>query len=148
MTTIRPARTGELAVIETALREAGLPVAGVAAHLDEFVVAEHEGAIVGCAGIERYGHAALLRSVAVAPHMRGTGLGQRLTAACIDAARAQGISALALLTETAENFFPRFGFTLVDRAELPAELHASDELRGACPASAKAMLLYLPAAPR
>jgi len=148
MTTIRRARTGELSLIETVLRDAGLPVVGVAAHLDGFVVAEHDGAIVGCAGVERYGDAALLRSVAVTSGMRGTGLGQRLTAACIDATRADGISSLALLTETADEFFPRFGFALVERSDLPDVLNASEELRGACPASARAMLLHLSAAPR
>jgi amino-acid N-acetyltransferase len=148
MTTLRPARSDELSAIETVLRDAGLPVAGVAAHLDGFVVAEHEGAVVGCAGLERYGDAALLRSVAVTPEMRGTGLGQRLTSACIDTARANGIVSLALLTETAEEFFPKFGFVLVDRSELPDALQASEELRGACPASAKALLLHLSAAPR
>ena len=149
MTTIRPAHAAELTTIERMLRDAGLPIAGVAAHIDGFLVAEHEGVIVGCAGLERYGGAALLRSVAVAPGMRGTGLGQRLTSATIETARAQGLTTLALLTETAEEFFPRFGFVLVARSDLPGSLHASEELRGACGVSAKAMLLNLSAdAPR
>jgi amino-acid N-acetyltransferase len=143
MTTIRRVSDGDLAAVQTLLRDAGLPLAGVDVHLDGFVVAEESGAIVGCAGLERYGDAALLRSVAVAPALRGAGLGQRLTAACIDAARAAGITKLALLTETAEGFFPRFGFTAVARTSLPEALHESEELRGACPATAKAMLLNL-----
>ena len=148
MVTIRSARRGDLAAIEAVLRDAGLPVVGVQEHVDEFIVAEQDGALVGCAGLERYGDAGLLRSVAVTSNMRGTGLGQRLTAASIDAARSQGITSLALLTETADGFFPRFGFAPVARADLPTALHASEELRGACPASARAMLLNLAAAPR
>jgi amino-acid N-acetyltransferase len=148
MVTIRPARARELPAIEATLRDAGLPLAGVADHLHEFIVAEHEGTIAGCAAIERYGAAGLLRSVAVTSKMRGTGLGQRLTSASIDAARERGLTSLALLTETAEGFFPRFGFVFVARADLPEALHASEELRGACPASAKVMLLDLVTGPR
>jgi amino-acid N-acetyltransferase len=112
-------------------------------HLRDFVVAEAGGAMVGCAGIERYGATALLRSVAVAEPERGTGLGGRLTHACLAAARAAGIATVVLLTETADEYFPRFGFRAVERAALPASVSASAELRGACPDSARAMLLEL-----
>jgi amino-acid N-acetyltransferase len=48
---------------------------------------------------------------------------------------------LALLTETADEYFPRFGFTAVERTELPVELEASPELRGgACVTTAGALL--------
>ena len=148
MISIRPARRTELPAIQALLRESGLPVAGVDAHVDEFLVAEEDGGLVGCAAVERYGDAGLLRSVAVRASMRGTGLGQRLTEACIDAARAKGLTTLSLLTETAEKFFPRFGFVAVEQRALPDALKASEELRGACPASARAMILELAPAGR
>ena len=44
-----------------------------------------------------------------------------------------------LLTTTAPDWFPRFGFTVARREELPEVLNASEELRGACPSSAVAM---------
>ena len=47
---------------------------------------------------------------------------------------------VALLTETAAGWFPRFGFHLVDRAALDPALAASAELAGACPATAQAFL--------
>ena len=53
------------------------------------------------------------------------------------------LAELYLLTTTAEGFFPRLGWEPVARAELPAELAGSQELRGACPASAAAMRLRL-----
>jgi amino-acid N-acetyltransferase len=49
-------------------------------------------------------------------------------------------AAVALLTETGANYFPRFGFTAVDRDRVLAALAASVELQGACPASAHALL--------
>ncbi|HJU73587.1 MAG TPA: arsenic resistance N-acetyltransferase ArsN2 [Gemmatimonadaceae bacterium] len=143
MTTIRSARASDLQAVTTLLQEAKLPIAGVEAHLRDFLVAEDESSIVGCAGLERYGDAALLRSVAVTPALRGTGLGQRLTAACLDMARTSGIATVVLLTETAEKFFPRFGFTVVPRTQLPQAVQASEEFRGACPDSARAMMLAL-----
>jgi len=47
--------------------------------------------------------------------------------------------ALYLLTTTAEEYFPSFGFEKVERSSVPAELNDSAELKGACPASATVM---------
>ncbi len=55
----------------------------------------------------------------------------------LDAVRA--LLASVLLTTTAEDWFPRFGFVRIARDAVPAALHASAELRGACPASAAVM---------
>ena len=54
-------------------------------------------------------------------------------------AQEQGVAAVYLLTTTAENYFPAFGFERIDRSEVPLELDASEELKGACPASAIVM---------
>lgn len=66
-------------------------------------------------------------------------MGQRLTVAALDLARQRGVQELYLLTTTAGDFFPRFGFTPIARAEMDPALESSEELRGACPASALAM---------
>jgi amino-acid N-acetyltransferase len=142
MTTIRPAESDDFPAVAALLAEAGLPLAGVQAHIRDFVVAEAVS-VIGCAGLERYGEAALLRSVAVAESARGAGIGQRLTRACIDAARASGVATLVLLTETADEFFPRFGFVAVERAALPEAVQQSEEFRGACSTTAVAMVLGL-----
>jgi amino-acid N-acetyltransferase len=141
--TIRPARPSDLPSIAALLLGARPPIAGVQDHLDGFLVAERQGRLIGCAGIERHGQAALLRSVAVAAEERGRGLGARLVVACLERAREAAVSSVSLLTETAESFFPRFGFVPVDRLELPRALADSEELRGACPESARAQMLEL-----
>jgi amino-acid N-acetyltransferase len=51
----------------------------------------------------------------------------------------RGLRALYLLTTTAEHYFPRFGFTRVDRSAVPADIRATEEFRSACPASATVM---------
>lgn len=141
-----PARAEDLAEVLALLAGAGLPAAGVADHFPRgFVVARDpaDGALAGAAGVEAHGRAGLLRSVAVRAERRGSGLGQELVRAAVALARAEGLGELYLLTTTAEGFFPRLGFEPVTRAELPAELEGSEELRGACPASAAAMRLRL-----
>jgi N-acetylglutamate synthase-like GNAT family acetyltransferase len=54
-------------------------------------------------------------------------------------AEARGFRALYLLTMTAEQYFPRFGFQPIDRDAVPAAVRATAEFREACPASATVM---------
>lgn len=86
---------------------------------------------------------ALLRSTAVAPDWRGTGLGRRLVTHVIAEAESRGIKALYLLTTTAERYFPSFGFVKTQRDAVPDEVKQSVEFREACPASATVMSLDL-----
>jgi amino-acid N-acetyltransferase len=125
------------------LDRTGLPADGLAEHFTAAVVARRDGHLVGSAALELYSEGALLRSVAVDPGVRGVGLGQRLTEAAISRARAHRVPALYLLTTTAENFFPRFGFTRITRDEVPPSVQQSIEFRGACPSSAFAMMKSL-----
>jgi amino-acid N-acetyltransferase len=86
-----------------------------------------------------YGAAALLRSAVVADQARGRGVGAALLDRLLEHARARGVRQVYLLTTTAEDWFPRFGFTRIARQAVPAALHASAEFRGACPDSATVM---------
>jgi amino-acid N-acetyltransferase len=121
------------------LHDSALPTEGVAEWLDQFWVAEHQGRVVGVAGLERYGDAGLLRSVAVAPGWRGSGLGRALVDRVLEDGRAAGVRDVYLLTTTAEHYFPRLGFGCVEREDVPAAVRASAEFTGACPASAIVM---------
>jgi amino-acid N-acetyltransferase len=145
MVLIRPIRPEDAVSVRQLLSDAGLPVAG----LDQAwttLVADDAHEIVGVAALERHGppaaHVFLLRSLAVRPGRRGHGLGAALVTAALAAADADaGMTAtVALLTETADGYFDKFGFTPVERDTLPAVLSASPELRGACPDSARAYL--------
>jgi amino-acid N-acetyltransferase len=110
------------------MQQAHLPTDGLSEHLDAAFVARDGGRVVGSAAIEIYADGGLLRSVAVDADHRGAGLGERLTAAAIDEARAPEAPALYLLTTTAERFFPRFGFERISargRARVGAGLRSS-----------------------
>lgn len=120
-----------------------LPLDGVDDHVRTMVVAEQGPVVIGVAAVELYADGALLRSVAVAPEAQGRGLGQRLTDAALDAARARGVHTAFLLTTTAERFFPKMGFEVISRQEVPASVQASVEFQSACPASAVVMRKHL-----
>jgi len=121
------------------LSASGLPIDGLLDHLDTAFVARRGQETVGCAALEVYSDGALLRSVAVAPGARGAGLGQALTGAAVSLAEDLGMPAVYLLTTTAERFFPRFGFSVVRRSDVPAGVQQSVEFRTACCASAIVM---------
>ncbi|TLY54076.1 MAG: GNAT family N-acetyltransferase, partial [Gemmatimonadetes bacterium] len=82
---------------------------------------------------------ALLRSVAVAAAVRGQGLGQRLTTAALELASRHGVRTVYLLTETAGEFFPKLGFTMIERSAVDPAVQVSQEFTTACPASALVM---------
>ena len=138
--TIRRASSGDLPAIEQLLTASALPTAGVRESLEGFLVAEHEGALVGVVGIEACCDYGLLRSTAVDPIWRSRGLGRRLVERAIAEAESRGTKALYLLTTTAERYFPSFGFTPTTRDAVPDEVRATEEFRDACPASAVVMM--------
>jgi amino-acid N-acetyltransferase len=140
---IESARSDDLPAIRTLLDEHRLPHAAIERHVGDSLVARADDRVIGCAAVERYGAAGLLRSVAVAAAHRGTGLGIRLTAAALDHARARGVRTLYLLTETAADFFPRFGFRRVARAAVDPAVRQSVEFTSACPETALAMVTEL-----
>lgn len=134
---VRLARADDRGEVGALLRGARLGVEDLdTAFPGGYVVAESGGRVVGVAGIERYGPHALLRSVAVAEVLRGSGVGEALVRDRLAAAEADGAQDVWLLTTTAERWFPRFGFVHAERAMVPAPLQASAEVSHACPASA------------
>jgi len=140
----RTAQPDDWPTIAGLLQNAGLPLDGAQAHLSGFTLAVRAGQLAGCAALERYGSTALLRSVAVAEAERGRGLGQALVRNLLEQARQEGLRQIVLLTETAGDFFPRFGFRAINRADVPAPLLASAEFQtNCCPLSATVMQLDL-----
>ena len=136
---LRTARSADLPRVLSLLNSAGLPTAGVAEAFSHFVVAESEDQVIGAAGLEVYGASALLRSVVVEDSWQGSGVGRRLIENALDEAKQRAINDVFLLTTTAEHYFPRFGFTCVNRESAAAEVQASVEFQGACPDTAVLM---------
>ena len=139
--TITAGTVADLAAVENLLERSDLPTAGVAACVDSLLVARAGQHVIGSAALECYNEAALLRSVAVYPTLRGAGVGHQLMEAALATAQQRGVRELYLLTTTAGDFFPRFGFQPFDRAAVPAAVKASAEFTSLCPDSALVMRL-------
>lgn len=138
--TLRATRPDDRPAAEALLGALDLPLAGLDACFPTSWVAEAaDGPLVGLAGVELYPDGALLRSVAVHPDWRGTGLGRALVGRALDGARSAGARDAYLLTTTAERWFPRFGFVAIARDEVPPRVRQSIEFREACPSSAVVM---------
>ena len=135
----RHAEAGDWPAVRDLLAEAGLPLDGAADAFATGVVARDGDRLVGCAAIEPYDGAALLRSVAVVPDQRSTGVGTGLVRALEDLARDRGAVRLILLTETAERWFSRLGYEVIDRSVVPADVARSIEFETACASTAVAM---------
>ncbi|MGQ0646665.1 MAG: arsenic resistance N-acetyltransferase ArsN2 [Gemmatimonadaceae bacterium] len=141
---IRAATAEDLKAVSRLLEAARLPVDGLEDQFGPaYAVAELDGQIVGAEGVERYADAGLLRSAVVAAEFRGRGLGDDLTRNRLDWARDSGLREVWLLTTTAADYFPRFGFERAERHAAPVAVRSSREFREACPASAVAMRLDL-----
>jgi len=136
---IRPAGPADLEEVLELLDHNKLPRADVERHLGTLLVAREGQRIIGCAGVELYGSAGLVRSIAVDLPHRGLGLGIQLTEAILAVARSRGLKTVYLLTETAAAFFPRFGFRSIRREEVDPAVQQSVEFAKACPTSAQAM---------
>lgn len=141
---IRPATSGDLVAVEEALLAAGLPTAGVRDQFGpSYVVAESDGVVIGATGIEVHRDFGLLRSAVVVAAWRKKGVGDALTRDRIAWSRREGLQALYLLTNTAADYFPRFGFARVERAVVPNAIQASREFAETSCASATVMMLPL-----
>lgn len=100
--------------------------------VQEFVVAEHAGAVVGCGALHvMWEDIAEIRTVAVRPEMHGNGVGSAILVALLDRARELAVRRVFCLTfETA--FFSRHGFepiaeAPIDHAVYEQMLQSDDE---------------------
>jgi amino-acid N-acetyltransferase len=136
---IERARPEDLDDVLGLLSEHHLPPDGLHDHVGTLLVARQDGRLVGSAALEMYADGALLRSVAVAPALQRHQLGRELTEAAIRLAQDRQLPAIYLLTTTAADYFPRFGFERVTRADVPAGVQQSVEFTSACPSTAIVM---------
>jgi len=132
--------------VEALLVSAGLPVSdlGQAAGVDLFGVRD-ASRLVGVIGIEAYGSAGLLRSLAVEEAHRKCGLGRTLVEHAESWASRRGVKQLYLLTTSAAAFFSRLGYEAMPRSEAPLAVAGTTQFAGLCPASSIAMRKVLAA---
>ena len=137
--TIRKATQQDLSSIQELLSASKLPIDGISPHLQNFLVAEMNGKIIGTIGLEIYQKTGLLRSAAVMPDLQNKGIGNRLLNMIVDYAKEQGIQELLLLTTTAQNYFAQKGFVTINRDVVQGNVLSSSEFQDGCPAAAICM---------
>ncbi|HLF17138.1 MAG TPA: GNAT family N-acetyltransferase [Candidatus Thermoplasmatota archaeon] len=137
---IRAATPADQRAVKALLAFAGLPEAGLESTrlwvLDD-------GGVVGAVGLKVHGRSALLRSLVVVPSRRGRGEGRLLLNHAIAEARRAGCTQVGALTTTIAPWLARLGWRPTPTKDLPRELYASAELKGACRDTAAAFLLPL-----
>jgi len=129
---IRTAQEADLPMIHTLLTENGLTTDGVKENLNNFLVADHQG-IVGVIGLELSDTAVMLRSLAIDKEMRKRGIGSALVEHSLNIAQTGGRKEMYLLTNTADKFASRWGFSNIERSEIPKILIQSSALNSSCP---------------
>jgi amino-acid N-acetyltransferase len=125
MAEIRRARADDIPRIAELIKSEGLPPYDLDEYVGTFFVLDDDGALVGCAGLEPYGPAALVRSVVVLPERRGNSDGRRLVERTLAEAAERGVRRAYLFTMNAGPFFQRLGFREIEPEEFEEAVRAS-----------------------
>ena len=90
--------------------------------LASYVVADHDGRVIGCGGLEQYSsNTAEIFGLATSPDKSVRGAGSAIVQALIEKARAENISHVFALT-LAPAFFQKMGFRTVQHSDLPMKV--------------------------
>lgn len=127
---VRAARTGDVAVIRQLVdtyapdrRLLGKATVTLYEDIQEFVVAEDAGGIVGCGALHvMWQDLAEVRTVAVHPAVLRRGVGRAIVAHLIDRAAAVGVARVFCLTFEV-GFFERLGFAEISGTPISAEVY-------------------------
>ena len=133
---ILKATSGDYDNVTALLSSQHLPAEDIDKTLSHFFVAKEEGAVTAVIGLEVYGTAGLLRSMATDPAHRNKGIASMLVLELINYAKQKGIQEVFLLVETAETYFAKKGFIRIRMDEVPIAIKRSSEFSHLCPSSA------------
>ncbi len=128
---LRPAKPEHVPARKALLKTHGLPAAELEDWLEHFVVAERDGRLIGCGGLELYveDSAGLVRSMAVEGDLHGTGVGRNILEWVEAHGSELGLRRLFLFTIDAAPFYERFGYELVGLDAFPASAQRSWQYR-------------------
>ena len=142
--TPRKATPADFGGIIRLLQASQLPTGDLSSDLPHFFVIEKDGEIIASAGVEIYRNLGLIRSVAVDEDYRKRSLATILLDRLMSYVSVQQITALYLITTTAERYFAQKGFHSVNRDKVPAPIALSSEFTTICPSTAIVMMKELP----
>ena len=111
---IRKATQADLKDIKTILSFYYLDTENVEKNLPEFIVAQTNNKIIGCACLD-LGDVVELRSIAILPSYRNKGVGSKLVDVILK--HAQDLTDIVYLRTTSPVFFEKKGFTKLQNSE-------------------------------
>jgi N-acetylglutamate synthase-like GNAT family acetyltransferase len=125
-----PAVRGDTFELAEFLRGVDLTTSGIGeAGVRLWIDLDGDGRVVGSTGFELEGSDALLRSVAVASTLRGTGRGTELARFALDRAGELGATRAWLFSRRSGPFWQGLGFERADITELAAALASTHQVR-------------------
>ncbi len=129
----------DIPTIKTLLKENYLPYDDIDRHIKHFIVAKEQGIIVGTIGLELLTPYSLLRSLVVNQNHRSKGIASNLLSRIIEYAKSVNIAELFLLTTTAEAYFIKKDFSVLNREDTPIQIKSTQEFVALCPDTAISM---------
>ena len=129
----------DIQAIKTLLQESHLPYKDIDGHIDNFIVAKEQGALIASIGLEVLQPYSLLRSLTVSENYRNKGIANELLKKISEYALSIHIKDLFLLTTTAEDYFMKNKFIVLERNDLPDPLKKTQEFIFLCPETAICM---------
>lgn len=140
---VRTASSDDFKTVTALLQSESLPVEDIRKDLAHFFVIEGDNKIIAAGGLEVYGNDGLVRSMIVDRDYRNHSLAAILLNKLQGYAAEQGITALYLITTTAEGYFAKKGFKVIAREEVSSSLASSREFSMLCPSTATVMMKEL-----
>lgn len=135
----RTATVEELPAIIQLLAECKLPHSDIVPGKQQFVIAEIDQKIIGCAGYEAYDQNGLFRSLAVKSLYRNMMIAHTMIDKIFAFAQEQGIKEFFLLTTTADKLFGKLGWEIINRNDVPENIGSTTEFSSICPSVAICM---------
>ena len=135
----------EILEVETLLKSSSLPSSDLRSNTAiQLYGTFQKEKLIACVGVEIYAETALLRSLAVDSNNKQRGIGRSLLEYVENVCKHNGVQEIFLLTETAEKYFEKFGYTVHDRQNAPRSIKNTTQFSTLCPSSSifMAKILY------
>lgn len=140
---LKRAKDNDLPVISDILEKNDLVYEDIQNKNIEFFRAYDNDLFVGIIGLEQFGGIGFLRSLVVLDAHRDKGYGKEICNCIFDYAKNKQNKEIYLLTTTAEDFFKKLGFKIIERKDVPEEIKNTAEYSHFCPDSAACMRISL-----
>ena len=140
--TITPIGIKNYSEVIELLKTNNLPTEDITEHTKIFALHEEEQ-LIGTVALEYSSKDGLLRSLCIAEEKRSKGYGIELVEFIEQYAKEQGVENLYLLTTTADKFFLKRKYTIIDRKDVPEFIRSSSEFTSVCPSTAIIMYKQL-----